>query len=177
MSQGSYNFSGALPLAPFPYLEVAWVCAPNAAGQSISANTETTLTLTDIVRAIGSVWSGVVVSSNQIQNVPAGVYAYELKVPIRDTNNSNGAILIGVHNVSSSTRISRAGAAKYTMAGYVPEANGEFSLSSPSTLDARILVGTTSGAWAIDNGSGTAVFSDSTAGADQRTTLKLRKIG
>ena len=177
MSQGSYNFSGALPLAPFPYLEVAWLCAPNAAGQSISANSPTTLTLTDIIRALGGIWSGISVTSNQLTGVPAGRYSYEALVRFcDDAASGNSSYILSLFNVTDSSIISNGGDGVWDYYGGLCTLRGQFELANPKTLDLRILAGRST---VVHNkyGSASTAFTLSTAGLDQRTTLKLQKIG
>jgi hypothetical protein len=158
------------------YLEYAWVCAPNAAGQSVSANTITTLTLdTEVVDAGGHGSIG----SKQV-TLAAGTYAFEASTFARPSGGfSSFAALLSLYNVSDSAYVTRGGlklisAYNANPVGLGGTINGQLTISASKSFDLRLLSGA---AVTVDNGYHTSALSTlSTAGADQRTTLKLWKL-
>jgi hypothetical protein len=161
-----------------PYLEVGWVCAPNAAGQSITANTITTLTLDTVVQDTSSL--GVTVGSNQIQNLPAGTYYFEAEVTVDANTTSYATGCLGLYNVSDSSYIRRT--EKCFGRGNAPSSlsydfGGQFKIESSKNLDLRIICANNSIVHCSTNSNAaTSVMTVSTAGADQRTTIKLWKV-
>lgn len=152
-----------------PYLEYAWVCAPNAAGQSITANTVTTLTIDTEIADTGGFGS---IDSNQI-TLAAGTYAFE--VWVRGDNSDQPYSVLGLYNVTASEYVTRGGAL-ISNAGLrfdVFRLTGQMTLSVSTTLDLRILSG---GTFVVKNAASTHVFTTSTAGLDQRATIKLWKL-
>lgn len=163
------------------YIEFGWVTAPNAAGQSISADTITTLTLDTEVADTGSLVSAP--SSNQF-TLPAGTYYFEASTSARIGAVSSGATM-SLYNTSDSAYVtrgrlrdtdSRTNAANNVhwidrISGAI---NGQFVIAAQKTFDLRFLCTASA---TIDNGTFTnALSSNSTAGADQRTTIKLWKL-
>jgi hypothetical protein len=157
-----------------PYLEYGWVCAPNTAGQSITANTITTLTIDTEVADTGNFGS---VASNQI-TLAAGTYYFDADIALTATA---GDITLGLYNTTASQYVSRrkitsgisGNTAAYVVYYYSPSFRlvGQFSITTSSVFDLRLVSSV-----AATNGSGTAPLSNSTAGADQRTTIKLWKL-
>lgn len=164
------------------YIEFGWVTAPNAAGQSISANTITTLYLnSQITPAISgvSLSAGSAPPSAVTSNftLPAGTYYFEASTSTRQVGGSNGSGLLSLYNKSDSSYVTRGriwdnyAGQPYSAYGTI---NGQFVISTSKTFDLRIL---TTLACTVDNGAGGAAFSTvSTADADQRTTIKLWKL-
>lgn len=156
------------------YIEFGWVTAPNAAAQSIPANTITTLTLDTEVADTGSLVSAP--TSNQFI-LPAGTYYFEAQTRYRDDAATNIASTLALYNVTDSRYITRSGDASH--AGHSPgrsisiKAKSQFVISASKTFDLRLLLGTSA---FVDNGDNTGVHTNSTAGADQRTTIKLWKL-
>jgi hypothetical protein len=152
-----------------PYLEYGWVCAPNAAGQSIAANTITTLTIDTEVADTGNFGS---VASNQI-TLAAGTYYYEASVGFNTVDGMLVGGVLGLFNVTAGTYVSRAPSLHNANNGY-SNLKGQFSLVSSAVFELR----------AVPSGLGFRVANFSyiypstltTAGADQRTTLKLWKL-
>jgi hypothetical protein len=148
-----------------PYLEYGWVCAPNTAGQSIAANTITTLTIDTEIADTGNFGS---IASNQI-TLAAGTYYFEANTFFNTIN--AGGIIIGLFNNSASSYISRTGNNSYRSSQTF--LRGQFVIAASSILSLRFIA--TNGGVISNSGDGNA-YTDATAGADQRTTLKLWKL-
>lgn len=169
-------------LGNYPYLEYGWVTAPNAAGQSITANTITTLTIDTEVADTGNFGS---ISSNQI-TLSAGTYQFEASTSARvgyQANPGGSSSILALYNVSDSAYVTRGilgetdamEAGGHFLARMGGRIKGQFKITSIKTFDLRIL-GPRS--MAVDNGhSSLSLSTNSTAGADQRTTIKLWKVG
>jgi hypothetical protein len=159
------------------YLEYGWVCAPNAAGQSISANTITTLTLNTEVVDAGGYGSISLNPPNQV-TLAAGTYYFEASTAIRHaTYNAVASALLAFYNVTDSAYVTRGGLASFTGGvsyGARGMINGQFTISGSKAFDLRILCPV---AVSVDNGTYNLDLSTlTTASADQRTTLKLWKV-
>lgn len=158
----------ALSSGAFPYLEYGWVTAPNAAGQSISANTITTLTIDTEIADTGNNGS---ITSNQV-TLAAGTYRYFASCPTKLFASNPGGSL-GFYNVTDSSYVNRGQTPIATTATGTTcfTVDGQITISSSKTFDLRL--------WTVDattvTNSNTA-SSISTAGADQRTTIKLWKV-
>jgi hypothetical protein len=156
-----------------PYLEFGWVTAPNTAGQSITANTITTLTIDTEIADTGNNGS---ISGNQI-TLAAGTYYYDALTASKTTTTTPGNITIGLYNITQSKYVSISPSQssyagnQYQILSYI---RGQFTITSTSVFEIRVLstLGVT-----IDNGGSSGALSTlSTAGADQRTTIKLWKL-
>jgi hypothetical protein len=156
----------------YPYLEYAWVTAPNAAGQTITANTSAVLTLNTEVADSGNFGS---LASSQI-TLSAGTYQYDIDTNIVAVLNSiNPGVIIGIWNNNSSNWITRRGRSIYSgLDGPIFGLKGQFTIAAESIIDLR-LIPTTS--IIIHSCGYQASFTNSTANADQRTTIKLWKVG
>lgn len=171
------------------YIEFAWVPAnPSTAGDTITEQTVTTLRLDtevqdtgSLVRAPGLSITGQAITANNFQ-LPAGTYYFEAYTKLRVTAaNSVGAIL-GLYNTSDSRYETRSnqivkGAISEDKAGQVV-CSGQFKITAAKNFDLRLLVTVegASGTVIVDSGVGVETFSNTTAGADQRTTIKLWKV-
>ena len=165
----------------YPYLEYAWVCAPNLAGQSITVNTLTTLYISTELADLGSygtltVGSAPPAAATSSFTLAAGTYQFKAVVPARWTGGPNCAAIIDLYDVTNG-RIVTSGPAyrDYGGGSMVLELEGQYTVTNNTQFTLRVL--TTSGTVTIDNGSQSTVFTDSTAGLDQRTTIKLWKVG
>jgi hypothetical protein len=155
-----------------PYLEYGWVCTPSTAGQSISANTVTTLTITTEVADSGNFGS---VASNQV-TLASGTYIFEAYTHYRMTSNSPCGGILALYNVTDSAFVSRnstTGGAGASASGESIKFDGQFTISATKVFELRLL---TTAAATVDSGQATAVFTDATSNFDQRTTLKLFKM-
>jgi hypothetical protein len=170
MAQGL--IPSVLAAGAFPYLEYGWVCAPNAAGQSITANTITTLTLDTEVQDLGGHGS---IAGNQV-TLAAGTYYFEAK-----TDSQYGAggnyfdALFRLYNVTDSLIVT-ADKSLDNFQGTKSQGyrlNGQFTIGSSKAF--RLEWACSGFANVIGTG-GNAAFTIATAGADQRTTLKLWKL-
>lgn len=155
-----------------PYLEYGWVTAPNTAGQSIAANTITTLTIDTEVADTGNYGS---IASNQI-TLAAGTYYFKANAP--HGASSAGAPLLailGLYSVTGSTWVTKRQHSETNYA--VPlqvEVDGQFTVGSSTVFELRM-----AGSKNFTVGMGYSNISDftlATAGADQRTTIKLWKL-
>lgn len=155
----------------YPYLEYAWVTAPNVAGQNIAANTITTLTVDTEIVDTGSHGS---VAGNQI-TLAAGTYSYIARTGVDFSGTGgNNAGALSLYNITNSRYISNIGPSSATGADYgFFRLEGQFTITSSTAFDVRI--------WIAEGGkirnSGGDNPTISTAGSDQRTTLQLWKIG
>lgn len=170
------NLSSIITGVP-EYIEYGWVTAPNAAGQSIAANTITTLTIDTAVSATAIAGTYSSIASNQI-TLSAGTYYFEASVSTRQNSYATvGSGLLSLYNISDSSYITR-GRIWDNYAGYPYSSygtiKGQFAITSQKIFALRIL---TTLACTVDNGASDAALSTlSTAGADQRTTIKLWKL-
>lgn len=153
-----------------PYLEYGWVCAPNTAAQIPPANTITTLTIDTEVADTGNFGS---IASNQI-TLAAGTYYFKAHSPCSVAVNYYGSGTLGLYNVTAS---------KYVTIGCQDTVNGtgtfkvegQFTISSTAVFELRVCAGGSYG-WFVANFGGGGQSFLSTAGADQRTTIKLWKL-
>jgi hypothetical protein len=169
MLLSNYLLSGGVK----PYLEYAWVCAPNAAGQSITPNTITTLTIDTEVADTGNNGS---IAGNQI-TLAAGTYYFEANVRVTNTNGDLNPFIFSLYNTSDSSYISRI----EDMFGYnwnqTTILKGQFTISSSKNFVLQLIATTASGTIVVRSGDSYRInFTNSTAGADQRTTIKLWKL-
>lgn len=171
MSLSSFNRMGVLNHQIPEYEEYGWVCAPNEAGQAIATNTLTTLTINQRVSP-GSF--GGSVGSNQI-TLPAGTYVFEAFVPTVDTAGVYQGYIFGLRKDPSGTPsfVTRKAVAGYANSVCDKPFTGHFTINTTTTFDLTILGIVGSGAIQVRSGFYNTQFTDSTAGNDQRTTLKL----
>jgi hypothetical protein len=164
-----------------PYLEFAWITAPNAAGASIPANVVTTLNINTEVADTGNFGSA---SSNQII-LSAGTYRYFVEVPCSVPylegqvflKNTTANLFLAKHKW-----IGPSGGNTEQYWTYYPAHplkgpfEGQFSLNAQSAIELQFLA---SGAVSIgvSSGSYTIRSTVSTENLDQRTTIKLWKVG
>lgn len=154
-----------------PYLEFGWVCAPNAAGQAISANTLTTCTIDTEISDTGGYGS---VAANQV-TLAAGSYYFESQINLGDsgggtvTNIQSIALLYNVTDTSYITR-NRADAGK--LAENMHLLKGQFTIAAPKAFELRVV-----SAAAVNIGDIYDVqFTLATAGLDQRVTFRAWKL-
>lgn len=155
-----------------PYLEYGWVTAPVDAAQVISAHTITTLTINTEIADTGNNGS---ISGNQI-TLAAGTYYFEANAPIGSfTAGDTPVITIGLYNVTLSQYISRSQSTQTNYSAPIQcTVNGQFTIASSSDIDLRA-VGTIKLNHGHDYGN-TTNATNTTAGADQRATVKLWKL-
>jgi hypothetical protein len=155
------------------YLEFGWVCAPNAAGQSMTANTLQTLTIDTEIQDAGGHGS---ISSNQI-TLAAGTYYFDIVVPLHSTEAGYTSVILGLRKDPSGTpsfvaRLSSGNLYNCALSA-MTSFNGQFTITSSTVFDITAL---TTGTCAIKSGVYNSAFTEATAGADQRTTIKLWKL-
>lgn len=169
-----------------PYLEYGWVCAPNAAGQSIAANTITTLYFSNEIADTGNFGSlsagtfptGTASATSQI-TLAAGTYYYEASAPIVHSNGSYIAFILSLRkNVTATPEIVSSVSTVYVSAPSSPTLlKGQFTITTSTVFDLTVAASIWNGS--IFNGvtsSYVTSFTLATAGADQRTTIKLWKL-
>lgn len=169
-----------LPFGGFavPYLEVGWVCAPNTAGQSITSNAApATCTLDTVVQNTESL--GVTIATNQIQNLPAGTYYFEAHVPWKSQGAANTVGVLALYNVSDTAYVSRGGSRWNALGNGGGECfvKGQFKIASAKTFDLRVWLAAASGTLTLENSAHSVTVSLATASADQRTTIRIWKVG
>ena len=158
-----------------PYLEFAWVTAPNASGQVLTYDTTTVLTLNTKVADTGGFGS----LTGNIMTLSAGTYAYNIALPLNPGSGPGG--FAGVVALSSSFAgfISRFGIGNPGLAGQITLPTGQFTVPTQQNyvLTCWVLGYYNSGSAVITNSMyGGMSTSQSTAGYDQRTTIRLWKL-
>ena len=145
--------------------EYTWRTAPNAAVQTISANTFTTLTLDTEVLDTGSKGS---ISANEV-TLEAGTYEYDIEVPMA-TNTTDFASTLRLYNVSDSLLItSSLSSVFHTQKGATPQVfKGRFVLTAQKLVRLDIIVSN-----AADIGPD-VVYTDSTAASQDRTKFQFK---
>jgi hypothetical protein len=151
------------------YIEFAWLTAPNAAAQAISANTITTLTLDTEVADTGGLVSAP--SSNQF-TLPAGTYYFEAQTNYNNNLGNYNSGILALYNVTDSTYVSRSNKFDGTKYSTGIKNNGQFVIAAAKTLELRLATANASNI----SSTGFTAFTLSTAGTDQRTTIKLWKL-
>jgi hypothetical protein len=167
MLLSNYLLSGGVK----PYLEYGWVTAPNASGQSITDNTITTLTINTEIADTGNNGS---ISGNQI-TLSSGTYYFEAYTHGYSGSNNNIAIILSLENITDSSTISKRGTntGNSSVSG-ATEINGQFTISTSKTFELRAIC--VASMVISSNTYITPLYTLSTAGADQRTTIKLWKL-
>lgn len=152
------------------YLEYAWLTTPGAEAQSITADTNVTLTLTTEVAdtaGIGSIDSSAV-------TVPAGTYYFEAYTLLTGTSQR---WIFGLYNgsslLTSRSAYYSAGAAGSNFGELTTTLSGQFVLASSGSLTLRIL---SAGGGSIGVTTGMPTTGDGALSIDQRTTLQLWKV-
>jgi len=162
------------------YIEFGWVTTPNQSGQSISANIATPLILNSEVADTGNF---VVAPLNNRFTLPAGSYFFEATTRFVATS-LVGSVFI-LYNVTNSNIIARSGKVEgpgmafgymdigpgsIHYADHTAIIDGQFQISNSNTFELQLIAGVPV---TIQNGWG---MTNSTANADQRTTIKLWKL-
>lgn len=155
----------------FPYLEYGWVCAPNAAGQTITPNTITTLTIDTEISDTGNNGS---IASNQI-TLNAGTYFFEAFLN-HFSDASQTAGIFSLYNVTDSVYITRNFSPSSVGQTTNHRLTGQFTIATSKVFDLRFLCEVSTGTIQVRSGSFNNTLTLATAGADQRTTLKLWKL-
>lgn len=170
MLLSNYLLSGGVK----PYLEFGWVTAPNAAGQVLTNNTLTTLTIDTKIVDTGSNGS---ISGNQI-TLNSGTYYYEIYVPLVSNGSNYNALILSLRKNPLTTPefISTKGFQGYANTFPDKKLNGQFTINSTTLFDITAIGIADVASCIIRTAAGNTAFSNSTAGADQRTTLKLWKL-
>jgi len=150
------------------YLEYAWVCAPNAAAQTLTGNTITTLTLDTEVVDEGGHGS---IASNQV-TLAAGTYAYEASAPAV-ANTGDVSLVLGLYNVTSSKWVGQGNSLGSSTRAV---ASGQFTIEDTTVFDVRGYGAATNPPIKIQNAQNSEAYTLSTTGAEFRTNLKLWKL-
>jgi hypothetical protein len=159
----------------YPYLEYAWVTAPNTAGQTITANTITTLTIDTEVADTGNFGS---ISSNEI-TLAAGTYQFEANTHASAATNIGGQGTLALYNITDTVYVSRGSSQSGASDNCDnPILIGRFTITAQKTFDLRYYNSNASQATCyIKNTVSNETSTITTAGAEQRTTIKLWKVG
>lgn len=171
------NLSSIITGVP-EYIEFGWVTAPNAAGQTITNGTITTLTLTTEVVDTGDLVSAPVAN---VFTLPAGTYSYEASTKIRRGTANIAAAILALYNTTDAAYVSRSNVASHGGLRSDDSSclllSGMFKISDSKSFDLRILTAVDSSLTVtVDSGVSGLTHSNSTANADQRTTIKLWKL-
>jgi hypothetical protein len=155
----------------YPYLEYAWVTAQNAGGQSLTSGaTFTALTLTTKVIDTNNLGS---ISSN-VLTVPAGTYSYEIFAPMYASGGISA--ILALYNTTTSSYISKACVAINEFPCSKNVLRGVVKLTTQSGLRIDATAANYYGGSVIVYSS-YGNLSDSNPTSDQRTTIKLWKMG
>lgn len=171
----------ALSGGAFPYLEIAYVCAPNTSAQTVSSNTLATLTLDTIVQNTFANFTSGNLSGNVI-TIPTGdigTFYGELYAPIVDNTVGNGgAFNLYLNNATASDKKEIRGNSSFSSEGgwNKSKISGQFKLTVSSALSLQCLPTSIGTNLQVRNGTYNSIYSNSTAGLDQRGTVKLWKI-
>lgn len=174
-----------------PYIEIAQVVAPTAAAQQLYGVGSGSqyipyqrLELNTIVQNTRSV-TGVSINAN-IFTLPAGTYNFKAYLRLSHgggTNSTDGAYIFALYNTTDSSFITRRAQAYVANQAYShgTEIEGQFKINTSSNFDLRALIGIPSGrkyyvaSWSDAKESFATSQNDATW--DQRTTIKLWKVG
>jgi hypothetical protein len=168
------SFNNSFRPSAVPFLEYGWVPAnPTVAGQTLTDGAESILTLDTEVQDLGGFGS---IGSNRV-TLAAGTYYFKAFMRARQTAGVGIALTLSLYNQSDSTYVSRQGFAGFPGGGRVwAEIEGQFTITSTKSFELRAIAKSSSGSLIVDNGTTSVVHTDTTAGADQRTTIKLWKL-
>lgn len=172
----------------YPYLEYAWVTALNAAGQSLTANLSSNLNLTQEIYDTGNFGS---LNNNQI-TLAAGTYEFDTDIHVNMREAS--VVQCALYDVTNNRYLSRAiGISPSTSMAFTsnwfsgdkdnwtvkPNLKGRFVLTSSATISIIALpsVNALVGYPASNGGSGFVFEFTSSQQVNQRTTIKLWKVG
>jgi len=169
-----------------PYLEYAWVCPPNGAGQSITANTITTLSCD--TRVSDFYGYGAINPSTSQLTLSAGTYFFEAHA-WTSTSANQGPNVMSLYNLTLSSYITRGSGTGSSLANGTNGSvviRGQFTTTSINTfvltflggVDVKILNNTytISSLYGATTLVGTGLPSSININADQRTTIKLWKL-
>jgi hypothetical protein len=171
MLLSNYLLSGGVK----PYLEYAWVCAPNNTGQVIPNNTLTTLTIDTEVADTGNNGS---ISGNHI-TLNAGTYYFIAEAFYGCGNADTGRIaaIFSLYNSSDNQYITRSDFG-YSYAGLVHrnKMEGQFTINSTKTIRLQLIANTYQSTVTVSPNTSLVSLSDTGTTNDQRTTIKLWKL-
>lgn len=154
------------------YAEAVWLSAPNAAGQSVTANTITALTLDTLVKN----GFGASIGGNQV-TLPAGTYAFRVSLTFKRTVANNPPdMFCRLYNVNDSSIIDVESGNDFSesanYSGKMGSFYGQFTLNATKTIQVEVVFSE-----AVTVGiNGTTAFTLSTSGAQYRTKLQLWRL-
>lgn len=151
------------------YIEFGWVCAPNGAAQSITANTVTTLSCDTLVANTGGL--SITAPVNNQFTIPAGTYQYEILV--RWQGSAQQGLIVGLRNVTDNIIVGAMNGSKH-YEGLPLSFSGMLKIENNKTFDIYGIAESTD--TYIRNGIYTVQSTNTTAGYDQRTAVKLWKL-
>lgn len=156
------------------YAEVVKSYAPNAAGQAIAANTLTTLQLDS---PTNNNITGLSVTSNQI-TLLAGTYEIEALTTLTSLSSGQFFSFACLYNVTDASVISSGGASNGgNSVDVIPMVSTQITITSTKVIEFRCMLGThASNDVYVSRNYTPFAFTDSTAGLDQRTHIRIWKI-
>jgi hypothetical protein len=170
------NLSTLIGSGANPYLEYGWVTAPNTTGQGpFTANAITTLTIDTEVADTGNFGS---IASNQI-TLAAGTYYFEANAPIVNAAGNYLSFILSLRKNVTTTPVivSSVSNGFFGAPISITILKGQFTIATSTVFDLTAVASVNNGnIWNGMTSSYVTPFSNATAGADQRTTLKLWKL-
>lgn len=151
------------------FAEYGWVCAPNASAQSISANTITKLNVDTIVSDEAGLLT---MPSANVFTIPEGNWYVEAWASLSSTSNVLSAIL-SLYDEDASAFVTRASSASYQIYFEQPKIETQIKLPADTLFSLRVLSYVAAD---VRSAAYLNTFSNSTSGADQRTSIKLWKL-
>lgn len=163
------NLSSIITGVP-EYIEFGWVTSPNAAEQTITGNTLTELTINKEVADSAGIVSDPI--SNKF-TIPAGTYYFEAHSAVFFENLTGGFFraIFSLRKSDGSYITRQTTNGKQSELIKEIHLNGQFTITAQTTMSLYLLCNNP-----VDIGIDTPVFTSSTDGQDQRTTIKLWKL-
>jgi hypothetical protein len=153
-----------------PYLEYAWVTAPNTVGQSITNNILNTLTLNTEVADTGNNGS---ISGNQI-TLAAGTYLFDISTFFGPTQNYPWMVGMYLLDTGTGNYLAKTTQGSGSSDAGLNRFTGQFTISVSSVLEIQCMP--KNNAVVGSNWANEGNFTNSTANLSQRTTIQLWKL-
>ena len=160
-----------------PYLEYAYICAANYVGSEVVVPSETVTTLRLNTEIADSGNFGTLDTGTSRITLSPGTYSYEVYTRIMNDGappSTNFAGNVGLYNVSDSQFVTRQGPTDTQYNSGAFKFNGQITLTTAKIFDIRTIINAAS---KVTNSSYFYYNTTSTPNTDQRTTIKLWKIG
>jgi hypothetical protein len=175
----------------YPYLEYAWVTAPNAVAQVITnSNTPTALTINSevsdsngngdigIVGGVVGSNTGLTLNANEF-GLKAGTYHFRAGTTAYETGGTDYVLgVLGLYNITDGTYVSRSGDYSGIQIRSTFHLQGQFTIAQNKKFSLMFVAKGTNGSVSITNSTPAFLtFDNSSPVEDQRTTIKLWKVG